>query len=181
MFSSSRKQHNNKESLVTDLFERLNFEQSFFKTVFQRNSLKNIIKNNLCKVSRRRARDRDRNPSRSETSKNGYRDASRDRDQVSRFHHLCLLQSWQLKAVLTQIIIHHFYNCWWDGVMFHLTGFVCNGDLVLNVTLWQWKKRSSTQAFRQTPDFSRRIGKSFKREKVQLQTITSFALKSMSF
>ena len=38
----------------------LNFEQSFFKTVFQRNSfLQNFIKNNLCKVSRRRARDRD--------------------------------------------------------------------------------------------------------------------------
>jgi len=34
LFSSSRKQHNNKESLATDLFERLNFEQSLFKTVF---------------------------------------------------------------------------------------------------------------------------------------------------
>jgi len=30
-FSASRKQHNNKESLATDLSERLNFEQSFFK------------------------------------------------------------------------------------------------------------------------------------------------------
>jgi len=34
LFSPSRKQHNNKESLATDLFEQLNFEQSFFKTVF---------------------------------------------------------------------------------------------------------------------------------------------------
>jgi len=64
LFSPSHKQHNNKESLATDLFERLNFEQPFFKTVFLRNSfLQNFIKNNLCKVSRRRARDRDRNPS----------------------------------------------------------------------------------------------------------------------
>jgi len=65
LFSPSHKQHNNKESLLTDLFERLNFEQSFFKSVFQRNSfLQNFINNNLCKVSRRRARDRDRNASR---------------------------------------------------------------------------------------------------------------------
>ena len=65
LFSPTRKQYNNKESLATDLFERLNFEQSFFKTVFLRNSfLQNFIKNNLCKVPRRRARDRDRNPSR---------------------------------------------------------------------------------------------------------------------
>ena len=35
LFSPSRKYHNNKESLATDLFEQLNFEQSFFKTVFQ--------------------------------------------------------------------------------------------------------------------------------------------------
>jgi len=64
LFSPSRKQHNNKDSLATDLFEPLNFEQSFFKTVFQRNSFfQNFIKNNLCKVSRRRARDGDRNPS----------------------------------------------------------------------------------------------------------------------
>jgi len=34
LFSPSRKQHNNKESLATYLFERLNFEQSFCKTVF---------------------------------------------------------------------------------------------------------------------------------------------------
>ena len=33
-FIPPRKQHNNKESLATDLFERLNFEQLFFKTVF---------------------------------------------------------------------------------------------------------------------------------------------------
>jgi len=39
-FSPSRKQHTNKESLATDLFERLNFEQSFFKTVFQGNPCK---------------------------------------------------------------------------------------------------------------------------------------------
>ena len=66
MFSPSRKQHNNKESLATDLFQRLNFEQSFFKTFlfFINSFLQNFIKNNLCKVSRRRARDRDRNPSR---------------------------------------------------------------------------------------------------------------------
>jgi len=30
LFSSSRKQHNSKESLATDLFERLYFEKSFF-------------------------------------------------------------------------------------------------------------------------------------------------------
>jgi len=60
VFSPSHKQHNNKESLATDLFERLNFEQSFCKTVLLRNSLQNFINNNLCKVSRRRARDRDR-------------------------------------------------------------------------------------------------------------------------
>jgi len=64
LFSPSRKQHNNRESLATDFFERLNFEQSFFKTVFERNSLQNFTKNNLCKVLRRRARDRNRNPSR---------------------------------------------------------------------------------------------------------------------
>jgi len=29
LYSPSRKQHKNKESLATDLFERLNFEQSF--------------------------------------------------------------------------------------------------------------------------------------------------------
>jgi len=34
LFSPFYKQRNNKESLATDLFERLNFEQSFFKTVF---------------------------------------------------------------------------------------------------------------------------------------------------
>jgi len=34
LFPLTRKQHNNKESLATDLFERLNFEQSFFKAVF---------------------------------------------------------------------------------------------------------------------------------------------------
>ena len=62
-FSPTRKQYNNKESLATDLFEWLNFEQSFFKTVFLKNSfLQNVLKNNLCKVSRRRARDRNRNP-----------------------------------------------------------------------------------------------------------------------
>jgi len=65
LFSPSRKQHNNKESLATDLFERLSFEQSFFKTVVLRNSfLQNFIKNNLCKVLRGRAWDRDQNPSR---------------------------------------------------------------------------------------------------------------------
>jgi len=34
LFSPSRKQHNNKESLATNLFKQLNFEQSCFKTVF---------------------------------------------------------------------------------------------------------------------------------------------------
>jgi len=34
LFSPFRKQHNNKESLATDLVERLNIGQSFFKTVF---------------------------------------------------------------------------------------------------------------------------------------------------
>jgi len=52
--------------------------------------LQNFTKNNLCKVSR--LRDRDRNPSRprpetfeTETPKNESRDTSRDR--VSRLHH----------------------------------------------------------------------------------------------
>jgi len=31
LFSPIRKQYNSKESLATDLFERLNFEQSFLK------------------------------------------------------------------------------------------------------------------------------------------------------
>ena len=35
MFSPSRKQHNNKQRLTTDLFERLNFEQSFSKPFFK--------------------------------------------------------------------------------------------------------------------------------------------------
>ena len=35
MFSPSRKQHNNKESLATDLFEQLNSEQSFLKAFFK--------------------------------------------------------------------------------------------------------------------------------------------------
>jgi len=34
LFSPSGKQYNNKESLATDLFERLNSEQSIFKTFF---------------------------------------------------------------------------------------------------------------------------------------------------
>jgi len=34
LFSPSRKQHNKKESSANDLFQRLNFEQSFFRTVF---------------------------------------------------------------------------------------------------------------------------------------------------
>jgi len=34
LFSPSHKQHNNKESLATDLFERLYFEQSCFENVF---------------------------------------------------------------------------------------------------------------------------------------------------
>jgi len=34
LFSPTRKQHNNKESLANDLFEQQNFEQSIFKTVF---------------------------------------------------------------------------------------------------------------------------------------------------
>jgi len=68
LFSPSCKQHNNKESSATDLFERLNFEQSFFKIVFLRNSfLQKFIKNNLCKVSRRRAQDR--NPSETRPSR----------------------------------------------------------------------------------------------------------------
>jgi len=65
LYSPTGKKHNNKENLVTDLFERLNFEQSFFKTVFLRNSFEqDYIKNNLFNISRRRARDRDQNPSR---------------------------------------------------------------------------------------------------------------------
>jgi len=70
LFSPSRKQHNNKESLATDLFKRLNFEQSFFKTVFLRNSLKNFLKMTYAKsrgeeleteteILRDRDRDRD--------------------------------------------------------------------------------------------------------------------------
>jgi len=54
LFSPSFKQHNNKESLATDLFERLNFEQSFFKIVF---------KETPCKISYKityvKSRDRD--------------------------------------------------------------------------------------------------------------------------
>jgi len=45
--------------------------------------LKNFIKNNFCKVSRRRARDRDRNPSRRDRDKTfetGPRQDLRDRD-----------------------------------------------------------------------------------------------------
>jgi len=34
LFSPSRKQRNNKESVATDLLERLNFEQSFLKRFF---------------------------------------------------------------------------------------------------------------------------------------------------
>jgi len=62
LFSPTRKQRNNKESLATVLFEQLNFEQSFLKTVFKE-LLAKLHKNHLCKVSRRRARDRDLNPS----------------------------------------------------------------------------------------------------------------------
>ena len=51
-------------SISQTFFERLNFEQSFFKTVFLWNYLQNFIKNDRCLVSRRRARDPDRNPSR---------------------------------------------------------------------------------------------------------------------
>jgi len=51
--------------------------------------LQNFIQNNLCKVSRRRARDRKpsrpRRDLRNRDSKNGSRDVSRDR--VSRLHH----------------------------------------------------------------------------------------------
>jgi len=48
--------------------------------------LQNFIENNLCKVSRRRARDRDRNPSRPRRDW----DETWDRDfkkRVSRLHH----------------------------------------------------------------------------------------------
>jgi len=57
LFSPSFKQHNNKESLATDLFERLNFEQSFFKIVF---------KETPCKISYKitYVKSRDRDPSR---------------------------------------------------------------------------------------------------------------------
>jgi len=34
LFSPTRKEHNNKESLATDLFEQLNFEQSFQNCFF---------------------------------------------------------------------------------------------------------------------------------------------------
>jgi len=53
--------------------------------------LRNFIKNNLCKVSWRWARDRDpsrpRRDLRDRDFKNGSGDASRDRVQVSRLHH----------------------------------------------------------------------------------------------
>jgi len=49
LFSPSRKEHNNKQSLATDLFERLNFEQSFFKTVFFEELLANLHKKNYAK------------------------------------------------------------------------------------------------------------------------------------
>jgi len=97
LFSPSRKQHNNKESLATDLFEWLNFEQSFFKAVFLRNSLQNFIKNNLCKVSRRRARDWD--PSRPRRDRDFKKLVSR---RVSRLHHCCKrsfsLSFWEFKT-----------------------------------------------------------------------------------
>ena len=53
--------------------------------------LQNFIKNNLCKsrdeeLETEILRDRDETFE-TETSKNGSRDASRDRDQVSRLHH----------------------------------------------------------------------------------------------
>jgi len=81
-------QHNNKENLATDLFERLNFEQSFYKTVFLRTSfLQNFMKNNLCKVSRRRARDRDWNPSRPRRDLRDRDFKNRVSRHVSRLHH----------------------------------------------------------------------------------------------
>jgi len=112
LFSPFRKQHNNKENSATDLFERLNFEQSFFKTVFLRNSLQNFIKNNLCKVSRRSARDRDRNPSRPRPSrprlqKTGSRDTSRDQDQVSRLHHWLINQNGRYFYKTYLATLHH--------------------------------------------------------------------------
>jgi len=50
--------------LVIDLFQRLNFEQSFLKPFFKELLSAKFYKNNLSKVSGRRARDRDRNSSR---------------------------------------------------------------------------------------------------------------------
>jgi len=91
---ANSKQHNNKESLATDLFERLNFEQSFFKTVFLSNSLQNVIKRNLCKVSRRRARDRDRNPSRPRLQKTDLETRleteAKSRDNITAKQHTAL-------------------------------------------------------------------------------------------
>ena len=43
-FSPTCKQHNNKERLDTDLSERLNFEQSFFKTVVLKKLLAKLHK-----------------------------------------------------------------------------------------------------------------------------------------
>jgi len=63
--SFSPYKHKNKESLATDRFEWLNFEQLLYKSVFKELLLARLHKkNNSCKVSRPRARDRDRNPSR---------------------------------------------------------------------------------------------------------------------
>jgi len=101
LFCASRKQHNNKESLATDLFERLNCEQSIFKTVF-------FSGTPSCKTSQKITyaksrdeeleteteilRDRDetwdvRDRDRDQAPKNGSRDTSWDRDQVWRLHH----------------------------------------------------------------------------------------------
>jgi len=63
LFSPTLRQHNIKEGLATDLFERLNFEESFLKPFFKQFLLAKLHETNLYKVSRRRARDRDRNPS----------------------------------------------------------------------------------------------------------------------
>ena len=60
----SLEKHNNKESSTADRFERLNFEQLLSKSILRSCFLQDFIKNNTCKVSRARARDQDRNPSR---------------------------------------------------------------------------------------------------------------------
>jgi len=72
-------------------FERLNFEQPFFKNVFLRNSfLQSFMKDDLCKVSRRSARDR--NPSRPRLQTTGLETETKSRDSITGFRTTSLIR-----------------------------------------------------------------------------------------